>query len=175
MGTRSAIGYKTPEGKIRAKYSHYDGYPACTGAILQDHYQEARKIGQMVELGDQSFLEEEIFPKGEHSFSKPEDGVTVFYGRDRGEPMEDVYYESKDEVPEWLLGYNPNGPWLKQHGVKAQEFDTVQEFVDYYADAGCEYFYLHTTDGWIVHDRYGVGKDANGYPVFDYLENKLPA
>jgi len=146
MGTRSAIGYKTPEGKIRAKYSHYDGYPACTGAILQDHYQEARKIAQMVELGDQSFLEEEIFPKGEHSFNKPEDGVTVFYGRDRGET-----------------------------GVEAQEFDTVQEFVDYYASAGCEYFYLHTTGGWIVHDRYGVGKDANGYPVFDYLENKLPA
>ena len=53
MGTRSAIGYKTPEGKIRAKYSHYDGYPAYTGAMLQEHYTQARKIAQMVELGDQ--------------------------------------------------------------------------------------------------------------------------
>ena len=51
MGTRSAIGYKTPEGKIRAKYSHYDGYPSYTGAILNEHFQEARKIAQMVELG----------------------------------------------------------------------------------------------------------------------------
>jgi hypothetical protein len=34
---------------------------------------------------------------------------------------------------------------------------------------------LSTPNGWIVHDRYGVGKDANGYPVFDYVENKLPA
>ena len=147
MGTRSAIGYKTPEGKIRAKYSHYDGYPSYTGAMLQEHYQEARKIAQMVELGDQSFLAEEIFPTvNTHSFNTPQEGVTIFYGRDRGES-----------------------------DVDAQEFDTVQEFVEYYASAGCEYFYLHTANGWIVHDRYGVGKDANGYPVFDMLENKLPA
>ena len=146
MGTRSAIGYKTAEGKVRAKYSHYDGYPAYTGKMLQEHYQAARKIAQMVELGDQSFLEAEIFPTGAHSFDAPEEGVTIFYGRDRGET-----------------------------NVDAQEFDTVQEFVDYYAGAGCEYFYLHTAAGWIVHDRYGVGKDANGYPVFDDLETRVAA
>ena len=146
MGTRSAIGYKTPEGKIRAKYSHYDGYVAGAGKMLQDHYQQARKVAQMVELGDQSFIAPNVFPKGEHSFMKPEEDVIVFYGRDRGETR-----------------------------VDAQEFDTVQEFVEYYSGAGCEYFYLHTAVGWIVHGRYGVGKDANGYPVFDYVENKLPA
>ena len=146
MGTRSAIGYKTAEGKVRAKYSHYDGYPAYTGKMLQEHYTQARKIAQMVELGDQSFLAEEIFPVGEHSFENPEEGCTIFYGRDRGES-----------------------------NVEAREFDTVQEFVDYYEGAGCEYFYLHTANGWIVHDRYGVGNDANGYPVFDFVENKLPA
>ena len=145
MGTRSAIGYKTPEGKIRAKYSHYDGYPAYTGVMLEQHYQEARKIAQMVELGDQSFLAPNVFPSSDaHSFNTPEDDVIVFYGRDRGEDR-----------------------------VEAQEFDTVQEFVDYYAGAGCEYFYLHTANGWIVHDRYGVGTDANGYPVFDDLETRL--
>jgi hypothetical protein len=146
MGTRSAIGYKTPQGKIRAKYSHYDGYPSYTGAMLQEHFQEARKIAQMVELGDQSSIAPRVFPKGEHSFMKPEEDVIVFYGRDRGET-----------------------------NVDAQDFDTVEEFVDYYAGAGCEYFYLHTTGGWIVHDRYGVGKDANGYPVFDFVETRLAA
>ena len=144
MGTRSAIGYKTGEGKIRAKYSHYDGYVAGVGKTLVEHYQAARKIAQMVELGDQSFLAEEIFPKGEHSFNKPEEGVTVFYNRDRGE-----------------------------EGVDAQEFDTVQEFVDYYEGAGCEYFYLHTSAGWIVHNRYGVGNDANGFPIFDTLDEQV--
>ena len=144
MGTRSAIGYKTAEGTIRAKYSHYDGYVAGAGKTLVEHYQEARKIAQMVELGDQSFLAEEIFPKGEHSFNKPEEGVTVFYGRDRGET-----------------------------NVDARDFDTVEEFVDYYAGAGCEFFYLHTSAGWIVHDRYGVGNDANGFPIFDTLDEQV--
>lgn len=145
MGTRSAIGYKTPQGKIRAKYSHYDGYVAGVGRTLQEHYQEARKIAQMVELGDQSTLGAEIFPKGkDHSFNTPEEGVTVFYGRDRGET-----------------------------GVEAQEFDTVQEFVDYYASAGCEYFYLHTVNGWVVHGHNGVGTYSNGFPVFDTLEEQV--
>ena len=147
MGTRSAIGYKTPEGKIRAKYSHYDGYIAGVGHTLVEHYQEARKIAQMVELGDQSFLAEEIFPKGNtHSFSTPEEGVTVFYGRDRGES-----------------------------DVEAQDFDTVQEFVEYYERSGCEYFYLHTSAGWIVHDRYRAGNDANGFPIFDTLDEQVEA
>jgi hypothetical protein len=141
MGTRSAIGYKTPEGKVRAKYSHYDGYVAGVGHTLINSYQEARKIAQMVELGDQSFLAEEIFPKGEHSFNTPEEGVTVFYGRDRGE-----------------------------EGVEAQEFETVGDFVEYYAGAGCEYFYLHVNGEWIYHDAIAVGTDANGFPIFDELE-----
>jgi hypothetical protein len=146
MGTRSAIGYKTPEGKVVAKYSHYDGYVAGVGHTLVEHYQEARKIAQMVELGDQSFLAPEIFPKGEHSFNKPEEGVTVFYGRDRGE-----------------------------EGTEAQEFDTVGDFVDYYDGAGCEYFYLYVNGEWIYHDRYAVGKDAMGHPIFDFLEPKVEA
>lgn len=147
MGTRSAIGYQTPTGKVVAKYSHYDGYPAYTGAMLQEHYQEARKIAQMVELGDQSFIAPNVFPTdASHSFNTPQEDVIVFYGRDRGES-----------------------------NVDAKEFDTVQEFVEYYESAGCEYFYLHTAAGWIVHDRYMAGTDALGFPVFDLLENKLVA
>jgi hypothetical protein len=124
MGTRSAIGYKTPQGTIRAKYSHYDGYPSYTGAMLQEHYQQARKIAQMVELGDQSFLEKEIFPKGAHSFESPEEGCTIFYGRDRGET-----------------------------DVDAREFDNFADFVDYYESCGCEYFYVWDGRNWIVNDH----------------------
>mgnify|MGYP000455655461 CR=1 FL=1 len=36
-------------------------------------------------LGDLSSLAPEITPKGSHSYDNPESGVTVFYGRDRGE------------------------------------------------------------------------------------------
>lgn len=145
MATRSAIGYATPEGKVRAKYCHYDGYVAGVGRTLQEHYQEARKIAQLVELGDQSTLYPEIFPTVKtHSFDTPQEGVSVFYGRDRGED-----------------------------GVEAKEFDTVQEFVDHYIGAGCEYFYLHTATGWVVHDRYVVyynTKNTTGHVVFKNLE-----
>ena len=143
MGTRSAIGYKTPQGTIRAKYSHYDGYPSYTGAMLQQYYQDNDKIVQMVELGDQSFIAPCVCPTDEsHSFDTPQEDVIVFYGRDRGET-----------------------------GVDAQEFDTVAEFVEHYSGAGCEYFYLHTTGGWIVHNR--CNADANGYPVFDFVETVI--
>jgi hypothetical protein len=147
MGTRSAIGYKTPEGKVVAKYSHYDGYVAGVGKTLVEHYTQARKIAQMVELGDQSFLDKEIFPTDKtHSFNTPQEGVTVFYGRDRGE-----------------------------EGVEAKEFDTVGDFVDYYDGAGCEYFYLYANGEWIYHDRYAVGTDALGLPIFDFLAPKVEA
>jgi len=58
------------EGKVRAKYSHYDGYVAGAGKTLQEHYTQARKIAQMVELGDQSYMDKEIFPMpgSGHSF-----------------------------------------------------------------------------------------------------------
>ena len=144
MGTRSAIGYKTPEGKVRAKYCHYDGYVAHNGRILQEHYQAAYKIAQLVELGDMSTLDAEIGVQVDFDDRAAQEGQCVFYGRDRGES-----------------------------GTHAQEFDTVQEFVDYYTDSGCEYFYLHTAAGWIVHDRYNVGKDSFGYPVFDDLETRV--
>ena len=124
MGTRSAIGYKTPQGTIRAKYSHYDGYPAYTGAMLQEHYQQARKIAQLVELGDQSFLAPEIFPKGAHSFESPEEGCTIFYGRDRGES-----------------------------DVDAREFDNFADFVEWYDGCGCEYFYVCDGHSWIYNDH----------------------
>ena len=126
MGTPSAIAYKTPKGKIRAKYCHYDGDPENTGVTLEQHYKDARKIEQMVELGDQSYLAKDIFPTDStHSFGTPQDGVTVFYGRDRGESVD----------------------------VQAREFDTVKQFVNCYAGAGCLYFSLYSTEtGWTVYE-----------------------
>ena len=123
MGTRSAIGYATADGRVRGKYSHYDGYPAYTGKMLNEHYQQSRKIAQLVELGDQSFLDREIFPKGSHSFDSPEDGCTIFYGRDRGET-----------------------------GTEPHEFDNIVDFVDYFEQCGCEYFYVYMNGVWMMYN-----------------------
>ena len=48
MATRSTIAMKTPEGKIRAIYCHWDGYPEHNGKMLLDNYQDAAKNGQEI-------------------------------------------------------------------------------------------------------------------------------
>ena len=91
MGTRSAIGYKLPNGKIRAKYCHWDGYvEGGVGQTLQESYQDAVKIGRMVELGDMSTLAAEI-------------DDCVFYGRDRNE--RDVDAQDYDDFDDFTTSF----------------------------------------------------------------------
>lgn len=121
MATRSAIGYETADGRIRAKYSHWDGYPEYTGKVLEEHYQDDQKIREMVELGDQSVLGEEIYPQGDHDFESPEDNVTVFYGRDRGEQ-----------------NFDP------------REFADPAEMEEHYRNSWVEYLYVRMNDVWMM-------------------------
>ena len=91
MSTRSAIGYKLPNGKIRAKYCHWDGYvEGGVGQTLQESYQAAFKIGRMVELGDMSELAAEI-------------DDCVFYGRDKGES--DVGAQDYDDFDDFTTSF----------------------------------------------------------------------
>lgn len=85
MGTRSAIGVMHGN-KAKVVYCHWDGYVDYNGRILQEHYNSA-KANHLVALGGMSSLKPNIeIPEGvEHSFDKPAEGITVFYGRDRGE------------------------------------------------------------------------------------------
>ena len=93
MGTRSAIGYKLPNGKIRAKYCHWDGYvEGGVGQTLQESYQAAFKIGRMVELGDMSELAAEI-------------DDCVFYGRDRGDSPRDVDAQDYDDFDDFTTSF----------------------------------------------------------------------
>ena len=84
MGTRSRIGVMHGDN-CKSVYCHWDGYLEHNGAILQAHYDSA-KANNLVALGDLSSLSPAI-DAGEdfHSFDKPKEGVTVFYGRDRKE------------------------------------------------------------------------------------------
>ena len=85
MGTRSRIGVMHGD-KCKSVYAHWDGYPSYNGKILQEHYDSA-KANHLVALGDLSSLDKEVvIPEGaQHSFQVPLDGITTFYGRDRGE------------------------------------------------------------------------------------------
>jgi len=121
MATRSNIAYKTPEGKIRSVYAHWDGYPECNGKILVDNYTDIEKIKALVELGSISALGAEIGEQqdfDDRSSHKKE--WTLAYHRDRGE---ELVVNEYDDIPSWIAdmeeyAYLWNGEdWLvNDHG-----------------------------------------------------------
>ena len=151
MGTRSAIGMRTPDGRITAVYCHWDGYVSYNGKILAENYTNGNKVAELIGLGQISSLGPEIGEK--HPFSKFEckdgeydekayEGMTTFYGRDRGE---------KD--------------------VEPQTFNDALEFVEYFDGCGCEYFYLFNGTEWLVNAY--ARKSEIGFPDFERVEDAL--
>ena len=119
MATRFTIGKQMQDGTVRSVYGHWDGYPAHAGYILQNHYTDDQKVNALLDLGDLSVIDKNI---GEaHPFEDRPDGYTTFYGRDRGEPMENVCPLIHENVDGWLeyrkgswceYGYlRVNGEW----------------------------------------------------------------
>jgi hypothetical protein len=122
MATRSAIGYKLPTGEVRGIYCHWDGYVENNGKLLQENYQAAYKIAQMVELGDMSGLAAEI-------------ADCTYYGRDRGET--DVGTQTYNDVDDFVTHYADgvqymylwNGnEWIVTNGNL--KFDRVEDLLE---------------------------------------------
>ena len=136
MATRSNIAYKTPEGKIRASYCHWDGYPAHNGEMLRRYYTTYDKVSQLVDLGQISCLRQYVCPKeAGHSFDSPNDDVTVFYGRDRGES--DVGYreyndfaEYVDAGEEYMYFFNGTDWIVNDHGELDDNGFPIFEYVE---------------------------------------------
>lgn len=138
MGTRSAIGVMHGD-KAKVIYCHWDGYLEHNGRILFDHY-DSPKANHLVALGGISSLDQNIeIPEGvEHTFDKPAKGITVFYGRDRGESGneytvcfndEEMYdhfnwceyfYIMRDGV--WYVSQGPDTAW-RELSVALAELD----------------------------------------------------
>ena len=125
MGTRSRIGVMHG-GVVKSVYCHWDGYLDNNGRILLEHYDSA-KANHLVALGDISSLDNEVvIPEGvEHSYENPARGITVFYGRDRGET--DV-------------------SWAVDH-----DFESFMQRVN---DCGAEYYYIMRDGEWYCGDSY---------------------
>lgn len=83
MGTRARIGMMLPEGRIISIYTHWDGYPAHHGPILENHYNKRDAIEQLMVLGDLSILDKRLGVKCD--FDKRHAGQCLSYSRDRGE------------------------------------------------------------------------------------------
>lgn len=89
ISTRSYIAKKIGEDEYLTIYCHADGYLTYNGAMLLDHYNTPERVDALLALGDLSTLQEKLEPDPNlpHSFdyNERQEGVTVAYGRDRGE------------------------------------------------------------------------------------------
>lgn len=56
MSTRCLIGLETSDGKCRAIYCHFDGYPTGVGFELVRNYTTAKQVENLIALGDMSSL-----------------------------------------------------------------------------------------------------------------------
>ena len=119
MSTRSYICMETEQGRYVGIYCHHYGYLAYNGAMLIDHYSDREKVEKIISLGDMSTLSENInpIPLKEHSFDNPQEGVTVFYGRDRGEKGTEAKEVTLDDINaddswiEYCYVYGLDGKW----------------------------------------------------------------
>ena len=93
MSTNAFIGIRE-NNSITYIYNHSDGYLEYLGRMLLEHYNSEEKAKALVGLGDVSVVKEKLAPaEGTvHSFDydKRQEGVSVFYGRDRGEDWESI-------------------------------------------------------------------------------------
>ena len=104
MATRSTISVQHKDGSISSIYCHWDGYPSHHAPILLEHYNSLELAEQLVSHGSLSLLTGIIEPTGPHTFDYPEDGVCIYYGRDRGESnTKPSVYDTKES---FLLRYN---------------------------------------------------------------------
>lgn len=126
MSTRSMIG-KVYDGKVKAIYCHWDGYPSYTGNMLETYYNNDEIIDELIGLGSLSYIAPRIKPNEgeEHSFECPAKDVTVAYHRDRGEDIQVYEYDSIDK---FLYEIYDTTSWI-------------------------EYLYLWNNGAWAVYER----------------------
>ena len=119
MATRARIGIELTDGSVITSYHHWDGYPAGLGFNLVSHWDDPQTLLQAIRLGDASNWGKRIAPKGEHSFNAPEEGVNVYYGRDRGESNVDAvpFADFADFEANWNMAGEEYAYCLRRDGT----------------------------------------------------------
>ena len=130
MATRARIGIQLPDGRIKAAYQHWDGYPGGLGYKLIDHWTNPEKVQKAIELGNASTWGVIIGDKTDFDDRNNEmhDVQNIYYGRDRGEKdqkartyvNETEYLEdgwgSGEEYIYLLKDTGVKDPWGKSQG-----------------------------------------------------------
>lgn len=114
MSTHSVVGVMHGD-KCKAVYCHWDGGLNYNGKMLFKNY-DSPKANHLVSLGSISSLERSVAASNEsHSFDTPEKGVTVFYGRDRGDTGQEFQvFHSDQEMFEY---YDVDYYYVMRDGV----------------------------------------------------------
>lgn len=134
MSTRALISVKQPDGTFLTIYNHSDGYPSWLGRMLLHHYNSDESANALVNMGDASFIDKNLWPDpqhpthSQHRFMDAQDGVCVFYFRDRGEPWSDV-----------------------KPVANVTQGEVIRD-----AQKGMDYAYIRMDGKWFVHDCCGV-------------------
>lgn len=136
MSTRETIAILNEDQTVTGIYCHSDNGFWHTGPILLNHYTDESKIRQLIELGDLSSIHPNIHPtESWHSFKNRENGVCVFYGRDRGE--KDISSRTCNSWEEYLgcqgQEYNylfiPGSGWVVEYyGDRSDLTDAVAAY-----------------------------------------------
>ena len=158
-GTKCIICREESEGVYTGITCDYDGYLTFMGAMLEDFYSSAKKVGTLISLGDLSELERNIAPNPhqKHAWNIRQDHACVFYGRDKGDYTRGPRkFEMKDFGSSPVYIFKDDRWHTFLHG----KLVTVEEALeDYYAREGFPrpkgfYGYLRDEDRTIYKAKY---------------------
>ncbi len=127
MSTNSTIAVKTERGPYKAIYCHNDGYPEYMYPMLRDWYGTQERAEALVDLGDASFIAKRLVPSqgSNHHFDHPEEDVSIFYHRDRGENYNVSFYSNMVAATssQYYTYIFEDGAWYVYiHGVEAEDY-----------------------------------------------------
>ena len=126
MSTNALIGLRVSTDLIRAIYCHYDGNIEDTGKILYQHYNDFASVEELINGGGISVLEPRLDAPPGHSFKSPVPGHTIFYHRDRGEPLKILQFRTLPKFLEYGNSFSyvylfEDGDWLTTEGGRGRK------------------------------------------------------
>lgn len=128
MSTSSYIAVKTERGPYKAIYCHHDGYFSYMYPTLDTWYNSQERAEALVNLGDASFITKRLTPSqgSGHCFDHPEEDVSIFYHRDRGEEFNVFFCHRKEELfkRHYYVYIFEDGMWRAyQGGVEVDSYE----------------------------------------------------
>lgn len=113
---RSTIWYYDKDEQLyRGIYCHWDGYLEGVGITLLKSFNFEEGAKAIIERGSCRSLYPRLDPISNwHSFDTPEPGTSVFYHRDRGEPLRIFTAKSLLEAGKYFQNYDylwNDGEW----------------------------------------------------------------